>query len=240
MPSSALPDLQHGPGLGLVIDGIEVRYSREAGAAPALAVLNLAVPAGAHVGITGPSGSGKTTLLHVMAGIERPRQGKVRWGEVDITALGDGERARWRRDTIGMVFQDFQLIGALSALDNVLLPWQFDHFTVPAEVRARAARLLESVKVEKSRQARVLSRGEQQRVSVARALLRRPSVLVADEPTASLDADNGNAVADLLVGAARDSGATLVIVSHDPALLARLSRVHRLAGGRLLDVGDAA
>ncbi len=112
----------------LAIEGLEVRYQREPGAEPTLAVDRLAISPGERVGLTGPSGSGKTTLLHVMAGIERPHSGSVRWGQIELTKLDGAASARWRRLNVGLVFQDFQLVRALSAIENVLLPWRFDHF----------------------------------------------------------------------------------------------------------------
>lgn len=232
MPSSAPFSSERAP--ALVVEGLEVRYQREPSAAPTLAIDRMTILPGEHVGLTGPSGSGKTTLLHAMAGIERPDAGNVRWGNVDLTALDDAACACWRRLNVGMVFQDFQLVRALSALDNVLLPWRFDHFTVTAAVKNRATALMEAVGVAENRRVAVLSRGEQQRVAVARALFRSPSVIIADEPTASLDAASGQLIAGMLIERAKEIGATLIVVSHDPALLALLPRVEMLVKGRVM------
>lgn len=210
---------------------------RREGGRPAGAILDdvcLQVAAGDVTAVTGPSGAGKTTLLHLIAGLARPDRGTVRYGDDDIGAWPERRRDRWRRDTVGLVFQDFQLVPELDALDNILLPLHFDRLRIDAAARARARDLAVRVGVATlSARAGALSRGEQQRVAVARALIRTPALLLADEPTASLDAVTGARIADLLVTAARDTGAALVIVSHDPAVLARAGRVLRLDAGRL-------
>jgi putative ABC transport system ATP-binding protein len=189
---------------------------------------------GAVVAVTGPSGAGKTTLLHAVAGLLRPQVGAVWWGDMNVTALEEAQRDRWRRDTVGLVFQEFQLFAELNALDNILLPVGFDHWRTPDAWRRRASELAARVGLDGRRlRAGLLSRGEQQRVAIARALMRGPRLLLADEPTASLDADTGVHVADLLIEAARGARTSLFIVSHDPAVLARADRVYRLAAGRL-------
>lgn len=168
--------------------------------APALDVDRFGARAGELVGITGPSGSGKTSLLHVLTGIEAPQRGAVEWDGIDILALSETGSDRWRRRAVGFVFQDFHLFPGLSALDNVLLPVTFDHVVIPGRLRERARRLLAEVRVADGRlPAERLSRGEMQRVALARALLFTPPVLVADEPTASLDADSARLVGGLLV-----------------------------------------
>jgi ABC-type lipoprotein export system ATPase subunit len=215
---------------GLDVAGLTVRF----GDVTALDSISLSVPVGSTAGFAGPSGSGKTTLLHAVAGLLRPQIGRVAWGGTVLSDLGESARDAWRRNGVGLVFQDFHLIGELDALSNVLLPAQFDHFRLPAALRDRALALLERVGIATpGRRADLLSRGEQQRVAIARALLRYPTILLADEPTASLDDAAGEAVADLLLDACRDSGATLVAVSHDARLLSRLDRVHTLRGGFL-------
>jgi ABC-type lipoprotein export system ATPase subunit len=201
----------------------------------ALDGIDLAISAGMLAGFAGPSGSGKTSLLHAVAGLLRPRTGRVAWGGVALSELGEGARDAWRRLSVGLVFQDFHLVGELDALANVLLPVRFDHFRLSAALRARASALLDRVGITTPhRIAGLLSRGEQQRVAIARALLRQPRIVLADEPTASLDAAASRDVAELLVDTCRTAAATLVVVSHDAALLSRLDRVHELRGGRLL------
>ena len=211
--------------------------SMPSGAGARQTVLDLqawTVEPGAVVGVTGPSGSGKSTLIHLAAGLLLPTMGRIAWGETVLSTLAEGSRDAWRRRMVGLVFQDFHLLPALSALDNVLLPHRFDHLRLPAGAVAAARDLLETVGLAyPDRQAGLLSRGEQQRVALARALARSPRILLADEPTASLDASHGRAVADLLLAFAAESGTTTIIVSHDPVLLARLPRVDALVAGRI-------
>lgn len=214
----------------LGVDRIEA--GRAAGAI--LNDIHFILEPGATAAITGPSGAGKTTLLHAVAGLARADRGGVRWGNCDIAAWPERRRDRWRRDTVGLVFQDFQLFPELGVLDNILLPVRFDRLRAPAIVRERARMLAERVGVAGATvRAGALSHGEQQRVAVARALIRRPGLLLADEPTASLDPENGTRVADLLFEMASEARATVLIVSHDPALLARVDAVYRLEAGRL-------
>lgn len=207
-------------------------------AAPALAIERLHIAAGSRVAITGASGSGKSTLINQLIGLERPRGARIDWSGTDLATLGEGARDRWRGRQVGLVMQDFHLFPGLSALDNVLLPAQLAR-VADGLCRERAAALLAQVGIRRPQQpAETLSRGEMQRVAVARALLRQPGLLVADEPTASLDADSGAAVADLLLDLASEAGSTLLVVSHDPRLCGRLQRRIELAGGRI--VADSA
>jgi ABC-type lipoprotein export system ATPase subunit len=223
MPVSPLPDIE-GPRT-LHLEGVRVH----AGGVTILEVPKLEVAAGAHLGVAGVSGSGKTTLLHVIAGLRRPDAGRVVWGGLDVARLQPVDSDAWRRATVGLVFQDFQLIGELTALENVLLPLSFKARHVPAQMHERAEQLLLRMGVAPSRQ-RVgrLSRGEQQRVAIARACLHQPPLLLADEPTASLDAAAAGEVVELLVSVAASSGATLIVVSHDPGVLARMSETYQL------------
>ncbi|MEJ0016654.1 MAG: ATP-binding cassette domain-containing protein [Acetobacteraceae bacterium] len=206
---------------------------RGAEPAPVLQLPSFRAEPGTLWGCRGPSGSGKSTLLYALAGLLRPSAGEVAWGGVVISALPEAARDRWRHATVGIVFQDFHLIPELSALENVLLPARFRRPAAGAALRERAAALLRQTGiVSRARRAGLLSRGEQQRVALARALLLRPALILADEPTASLDAETGATVGALLVDAARESGATLFAVSHDPALLARMQQVLTLQAGR--------
>ncbi|NVO14770.1 MAG: ATP-binding cassette domain-containing protein [Rhodoplanes sp.] len=234
MPFSATPERAAAAALRLARVGVDRRErGRPAGAI--LDDIDLVLAAGETVAVTGPSGAGKTTLLHAVAALLRPDRGTVSWGDTDVSAWPERQRDRWRRDTVGLVFQDFALVPELGVIENILLPLRFDGFRLPAEARRRAEALAARVGIEMlAPRTAALSRGEQQRVAVARALIRRPALLLADEPTASLDAATGARVADLLLDAARETGASLLIVSHDPALLARADRVHRLVAGRLV------
>ena len=201
---------------------------------PVLDIPMLDVASGDAVGVTGPSGAGKTSLLHVPAGLTKPQRGSIEWGGLDIAGLSERRRDSWRRTTVGFVFQDFHLLPELSLLDNVLLPATFGHLLVPSALRSRARELLARVGFERlERRASMLSRGEMQRVAVARAMLYSPPVVVADEPTASLDADNAGVVSRLLLECCAEGGSTLLVVSHDRDLLDSLDRWILLLSGRL-------
>lgn len=227
------PTLRRPPTLAVT----DLVVERSEGSQPIRRILDgvsFAVEPGAVVAITGPSGAGKTTLLHVVAGLVKPDAGIVSWGGRDVTALPEAGRDRWRRDTVGLVFQDFELLSELGVLENILLPARFDHWRTPRALTERAAMLADRVGLEhRGLRAGALSRGEQQRVAIARALMRDPQLILADEPTASLDADNGALVTDLLVGATREMQTSVLVVSHDAGLLARAHRVHRLRAGAL-------
>jgi putative ABC transport system ATP-binding protein len=215
----------------LRLSGVEMRFRGLD--SPALQIPLLEIAAGSMVAVTGPSGSGKSTFVNIITGLERPTAGQVHWNSADIAGLGEGARDRWRGGNVGLVMQEFHLFPGLSALDNVLLPARLARVVDRALV-ARAGDLLGQVGLSRPDQViDSMSRGEMQRVAVARALLRDPGIIVADEPTASLDAGNGAAIADLLVRLARDRGATLIAVSHDPVLISRLPRRLSLAAGRI-------
>ena len=213
---------------------MRVAYA-ERGRAPReiLDVRHLRVDGGAQVAICGPSGSGKTTLLHVLAALLRPRRGIVRWGEVEVTALPERIADGWRRDAVGLVFQQFHLFPGLSAIENVLLPLRFDRWSIEPASSSRALKLLDRAGVEPGEEVALLSRGEQQRVAVARALLRKPAIVLADEPTASLDRETANVVADLLSSMCRAAGATLLLTTHDAALARRLDVTYDIVDGDL-------
>ena len=194
--------------------------------------ITLTLPAGGFLALVGPSGSGKTTLLGLLAGLDRPRSGQAWLDGVELGPLDEDARARVRAEKVGFVFQAYHLIPSLTALENV---------QVPLELLGRAAR-----EAAREMLARVgladrghhypsqLSGGEQQRVALARAFVHRPRVLFADEPTGSLDADNGAHVMDLMTQFNLELGTTLALATHDPALAARAGRVIVLAQGRLL------
>jgi putative ABC transport system ATP-binding protein len=194
--------------------------------------ISFEVPPGGFLAVVGPSGSGKSTLLGLLAGLDRPRQGRVLLDGVDLGALDEDARARLRAEKVGFVFQSFQLIPTLTARENV---------QVPLELRGepggdRAEELLARVGLgdRGHHYPAQLSGGEQQRVALARAFSTRPKVLFADEPTGNLDAETGRRVIDLLVELNRENGTTLVLVTHDPDLARRARRVLRLAGGRVV------
>jgi putative ABC transport system ATP-binding protein len=190
---------------------------------------SLVVEPSAVVAITGASGSGKTTLLHAIAGLVRADTGTVAWGDLDLTRLSEPARDRWRLHTVGLVF-----LGELGVLDNILLPTRFDHGRASRASLQRAGALAARVGLDgRAARASALSRGEQQRVAIARALMRAPRLILADEPTASLDPTSGARVADLLIEAAQDAAASVLVVSHDAVLLRRAALVYRLEAGKL-------
>ncbi len=194
----------------------------------------LHIAAGRMIGIAGPSGAGKSTFIEVVSGMTRPTGGDVSWGDLRLSQLSEGRRDQWRRTNVGIVFQEFHLIAELSVEQNILLPQRFGLFWLQAEILARARDMIGLVGLaDPKRSAGLLSRGEQQRVAIARALLHAPSLILADEPTASLDADTGRQVADLLIAEACLLGATLIVVSHDPALLERMDHRLRIVAGRI-------
>lgn len=215
--------------------GVTRRYAQP-GLDPVLAVddVDLSIEAGAIVAIEGPSGSGKTTLLGLLAGLEDPDAGEIEVLGHDLSQLTAAERARLRRARIGIVFQSFGLIASLRAAENVALPLALAG--VPLQERETRARdALEEVGLASVFDSRVdeLSGGERQRVGVARALINEPAVILADEPTGSLDEENAVNVLGLLTGAVRRRGASLVLVTHDPASAARADRHYLMRDGRL-------
>jgi putative ABC transport system ATP-binding protein len=197
-----------------------------------LDAVDLAVAPGEFVAILGPSGSGKSTLLGLAAGLDRPTEGEVRIGGRAIQALSEDELARLRRGRIGFVFQSFQLLPNLTALENVLLPLELAGRADPI---ARARALLAEVGLaEREHHYPVqLSGGEQQRVALARAFAPEPALLFADEPTGNLDGATGERVLATLAGLRHSTGATLVLVTHDPAVAALADRRVHLRDGRI-------
>jgi putative ABC transport system ATP-binding protein len=219
---------------GALIEFRDVTKEYDAGPA-ALSELNLQVRAGEALAVLGPSGSGKSTLLNLVAGLDRPSRGTITVDGVRVDRLGEAASAQYRRRRIGMVFQFFNLLDDLSVLDNVLLPAQLSG--VPrAKALHRAGELLSYLGVERLAKAFPgrLSGGERQRVAVARALMNRPPLLLADEPTGALDTASGQEVRKLLTELNRD-GQTLLLVTHDMALAeACATRTIELVDGRMV------
>jgi putative ABC transport system ATP-binding protein len=194
--------------------------------------IDLAVSPGEAVAVVGASGSGKSTLLAILAGLDTPSAGEVRIDGHDLFSLDEDKRAELRGRAVGFVFQSFQLLPSLTALENVMLPLELAN-----------NRDAESLSIDMLRRVGLgerlhhypkhLSGGEQQRVALARAFVVRPKLLFADEPTGSLDAESGAAVIDLLFGLNRQYGTTLVLVTHDEQVASRCQRVIRLAAGRI-------
>lgn len=193
-----------------------------------LAIDNLRIEQGERVAIVGPSGSGKTTLLHLLAGVYRADSGEIRVGDTRVHSLSDAARRDFRIANIGLVFQEFELVEYLNVRDNIVLPFLINkRLKLTSSVRAEGDRLAESLGLGDKLKRRIhkLSHGERQRVAVCRALLPRPALLLADEPTGSLDPSNKDHLLDLLVEMAAQSNATLVVVTHDHGLLDRFDRV---------------
>jgi putative ABC transport system ATP-binding protein len=188
------------------------------------------------VAILGPSGSGKTTLLGLLAGLDRPATGDVELAGQALSGLTEDERAKFRAGNIGFVFQTFQLVPTLTALENVLVPLELSGAPgTSAELEKRAGALLERVGLGErtGHYPAQLSGGEQQRVALARAFANEPKILFADEPTGNLDSETGGRIIDLLVKLNEESRTTLVLVTHDLELARRARRVIRLAAGRV-------
>ncbi len=219
--------------LALDINGVEMRFPGLD--TPVLSIPRLHLPAGAQLAVTGASGSGKSTLVNVITGLETATKGSILWGDTDIAALSPVRRDAFRASHIGLVMQDFHLFPGLSAFENVVLPVRLSRRLTPS-IRERALHLLEKTGITRPDQPmETLSRGEMQRVAIARALLSKPGVIVADEPTASLDRRTGAEVAELIVRLARQDEATLVVVTHDPVLMERLDRRIGLEAGRIVE-----
>ncbi len=206
------------------------------GGAAVVAIPHLALPAGGLTVLTGASGSGKTTLLYLLAGLMPVQLGAIDWAGTDLAQLSERRRDRWRRTHAGFLFQDFHLLPELSPLDNVLLPVWFSAFSARS-LRPRAEALLADFGVPLRKRTADLSRGEQQRTALARALLTEPAVIFADEPTASLDAAAGQVVAQSLRDLARGGGRMVIAASHDPTLVALADRRLHLEHGKLAQCG---
>jgi putative ABC transport system ATP-binding protein len=195
--------------------------------------IDLGVTRGEALAVLGASGSGKSTLLAILAGLDTPTSGSVHIDEQDIFSLDEDARAELRGRSVGFVFQSFQLLAALTALENVMLPLEL---TDQENAEQLAAEMLARVGLRERlhHYPKHLSGGEQQRVALARAFVVQPKVLLADEPTGSLDAESGAAIIKLLFEMNREYGTTLVLVTHDENLAARCGRSVRLAGGRIV------
>ena len=212
------------------IKGLRLTVPSAAGAVNILRGIDLDIRAGEAVGIVGPSGSGKTSLLMVLAGLERASGGSVVLDGNELTALGEDQLARLRRDRVGIVFQAFHLIPTMTALENVAIPLEL---AGAARATERARESLEAVGLghRLTHLPGQLSGGEQQRVALARAFAPRPRLLLADEPTGNLDRATGAAVMDLLFDLRARFGTTLMLITHDPALAARCDRTIAIADG---------
>jgi putative ABC transport system ATP-binding protein len=222
------------------LDGVVKAYGSGDGRVTAVAGVDLRIERGEFVVVAGPSGSGKTTLLQLLGALDRPTSGSIAFDGSDLARLGDGDLARLRRDTLGFVFQQFNLIPTLTATQNVEVAMAPTSLT-RAGRRARAAYLLDRVGLgaRGSHLPSQLSGGEQQRVAIARALANEPDVLLADEPTGNLDTATGEEIIRLLRGLWQQEGLSIVLITHDPAVAGAAPRVVRLRDGRILEVVEA-
>jgi putative ABC transport system ATP-binding protein len=216
------------------IEGVDKVYMRGRERVEVLKGLDLEVRTGAFEALMGPSGSGKSTLLNLIGGLDRPSAGRVVVGGADLGAMGEGERAHWRSANIGFVFQTYNLLPVLTALENVELPLLLAKLP-SAERKRRAQVALRVVGLEDRSGHRPdqLSGGQQQRVAIARAIVTDPRIIVADEPTGDLDRQSADDVLTLLGKLNTEFGKTIIMVTHDPAAAERAAVIHRLDKGAL-------
>jgi len=226
-PRSGHRHVLHGRAIGKTVDGPE-------GSLTILDGLEITVDAGEAVAIVGPSGSGKSTVLGILAGLDLPTSGEVELLGQGLGSLDEDQRARLRAGDVGFVFQNFQLLPGLSALENVMLPLELGG---QDDAASRAREMLEEVGLghRAGHQPLQLSGGEQQRVALARAFVSRPAILFADEPTGNLDTETGHRVIDLMLSLRASRGASLVLVTHDERLAARCDRRLLMQDGRLVE-----
>ena len=218
--------------LSLSVEDLVVRSPR---GRPLVVCDRFAAHPGEAIGLRGPSGAGKSTFLYALSGLQPNMSGRVAWSGTDLTRLGDGERARFRRENIGMIFQDFLLFEELSAVGNATLATAFNDAARRRSIRETARGVLKRLRVPADRRTvDSFSGGERQRTAIARALAHDPAIILADEPTASLDRKTADALIGDLIDLARSEQKTLIAVSHDQHLLERMDRVIDIADGRLL------
>jgi putative ABC transport system ATP-binding protein len=224
----------------ILIRNVSRRYVRGVDRIVALDDVSLGIPAGRFVAFMGPSGSGKSTLLNLVSGIDQPSQGEVVVAGQELGGLSEDELAHWRARHVGLIFQFFNLIPVLNALDNVALPLLLtDLDKSERERRAETALRIVGLDDRLDHYPRTLSGGEQQRVAIARAIVTDPDLIVADEPTGDLDARNAEAILGLLRELRREFGKTVVMVTHDPRAIRYVDDVYHLDKGLLLE-GEAA
>jgi putative ABC transport system ATP-binding protein len=217
------------------LEGVGKSFTRGKERLDVLKNLDLTVPAGSFEALMGPSGSGKSTLLNLIAGLDEPSAGKLTVAGSDLGAMGEGLRAAWRAQNIGFVFQTYNLMPVLTALENVELPLLLAKLPA-AERRKRAEIALKVVGLEDrgGHLPRQLSGGQEQRVTIARAIVGDPKIIVADEPTGDLDRDSANDILNLLEKLNKEFNKTIVMVTHDPAAAERAQIVRRLDKGALV------
>ena len=211
-------------------------YGKEGNAVEAVRDVNLSVERGEFVAIVGSSGSGKSTLMHMLGGVDRPTSGKVYVEDEDIYALNDDGLAVFRRRQVGLIYQFYNLIPVLNVVENITLPCELDGREVDSERLEDLIRILGLDEVRRHLP-NELSGGQQQRVAIGRALITRPAILLADEPTGNLDTKNGNEIMDLLQASNRKYKQTVVMITHNMELAKRADRVIRIEDGRASEAG---
>jgi putative ABC transport system ATP-binding protein len=231
-----MPEAEKNGGGSIVnLRGVSKTYTRGGEPVPVLEDLDLEVPSGSWEALMGPSGSGKTTLLNLIAGLDRPNAGAVEVAGKRLESLGEGALAKWRSNTIGFVFQSYNLLPVLTALENVELPLLLTNLG-SAERKKRAQTALRIVGLEDRMQhyPRQLSGGQEQRVAIARAIVNDPTIIVADEPTGDLDRKSADEILGLLDKLNTQLGKTILMVTHDPAAAERAKIIRRLDKGKLV------
>jgi putative ABC transport system ATP-binding protein len=236
LPTSVPADARSTAEPAVVVDKLWKLFAVGDEAVRALAEVSVTVTPGEFVALMGPSGSGKSTLLHLLGGLDRPTKGTISIGGTDTGGLTESQFSSLRHSTIGFIFQSYNLIPFLSALENVELPLMFEPVD-RVSVRRRATELLELVGLGHRLHHRPsrMSGGEQQRTAIARALIGSPSIVLADEPTANLDQRTGQSIIALLEDLCRRLGVTIVAATHDPAVAAHASRVLVMADGQVVE-----
>ncbi|HLG86402.1 MAG TPA: ATP-binding cassette domain-containing protein [Alphaproteobacteria bacterium] len=218
----------------LQLEDVYLDLRSTAGLVHILKGISVEIQAGERVGLVGPSGSGKSSLMMLIGGLERATRGRIAVAGQELAVLDEDGLARFRRDNVGIVFQNFHLVPTMTALENVALPAEF---AGAADAFERAAEGLAAVGLHHRLEhyPGQLSGGEQQRVALARALIARPRLVLADEPTGNLDGATGERVIELLFDLAQSQGSTLILITHDPALAERCDRILKLGDGRLIE-----
>ncbi|AEC16492.1 putative ABC transporter ATP-binding protein YbbA [Gallibacterium anatis UMN179] len=206
---------------------------------PILSIPHFYLQSSQQIALMGPSGCGKSTFLNIICGLLKPSSGNILWGNQDLTMLSTAQCDHWRFQNIGIIMQDFYLTNGLTALDNVLLPSAFRNWHIKAALQQRAKYLLQQLKMPHfDTNVEHLSRGEKQRVAIARALLHQPKIIIADEPTASLDKENSQIISQLLCNISTEENCTLIVATHDLFLASQLKRKIQLENGIIVSDND--
>lgn len=226
----------HAPGLAARVENLTKTFGAGDSAVHALESVSIGIRRGEFTAIMGPSGSGKSTLMHVMAGLDAATSGRVWVGDSEITGMNDLELTLLRRRRVGFIFQSFNLVPTLNALDNILLPFDLDGRKPSAIERARIDQVVAKLGLTTrlNHRPHQLSGGQQQRVAIARALVTAPELVFADEPTGNLDSRSGRDVLNMMVAAQREHGQTIAMVTHDPIAASFADRVIFFADGRVV------